>query len=128
MKKFFTSILSATIATISLTAVAAVENGTVYSLSQGNKAVFIANASPNGGTAAVIWTQTDVPAQRWVAEVQSDGTVAFRNLYSGLYLGYGGTKENAAMTQYTFSRMRGLWNGKESDSAPGKYQLIPTLA
>lgn len=128
MKKFFTSILSATIATISLTAVAAVENGTVYSLSQGNKAVFIANASPNGGTAAVIWTQTDVPAQRWVAEVQSDGTVAFRNLYSGLYLGYGGTKENAAMTQSTFSRMRGLWNVKESESAPGKYQLIPTMA
>lgn len=59
-----------------------------YRLVQGGKSVFVTNASLNANEKLVMWTETNVPAQRWLMLRNDDGTYSFRNVYSGYSIAY----------------------------------------
>ena len=72
-----------------LHAEAAIESGKTYRIEPAEvqgKSLFVGNASEADEAPVVIWTETDVPAKQWRAEVADDGTVTLRNLFSGKYL------------------------------------------
>lgn len=72
---------------LSLVAVQAAPTvGKTYRIVISSKSMFVKDASFNSNDDVVLWTETDVPAQRWKLEKATDGKYAFRNLYSGLYL------------------------------------------
>ena len=72
---------------LSLVAVQAAPTvGKTYRIVISKKSMFVKDASLNRNDDVVLWTETDVPAQRWKLEKNTDGKYTFRNLYSGLYL------------------------------------------
>lgn len=100
----------------------ALENGKTYAISQDTKAVFIKNADLASGKNAVMWTDTKVPAQRWLLEKQDDGTYAFRNLYTNYYLGVDRTSIGGIADQRIFSNFLTQWNLEPSGDG---YLLVP---
>ena len=82
IKKF----ISLIVLLLSLVAVQAAPTvGKTYRIVISSKSMFVKDASliPND---VVLWSETNVPAQRWTLETTTDGKYAFRNVYSGLYL------------------------------------------
>ncbi len=76
---------------------AAAPNGTFRLVPEtnGNKSLFVENASLDAKAAIVIWTETDVPAQQWTVvalpspqegDAWQAGDVLLQNVYSRLYL------------------------------------------
>lgn len=95
----------------------ALEPGKTYSISHGSKAVFVRDAGLKTGAKAIMWTDTKVPAQRWVLEQRSDDDAyLLRNLYSGYYLGVTGTKAGATADQRLYSRILSRWTLEASES------------
>lgn len=83
IKKF----ISLSVLLLSLVAVQAAPTvGKTYRIVISSKSMFVKDASFNPNDDVVLWTETNVPAQRWTLETATDGKYAFRNLYSGLYL------------------------------------------
>ena len=121
MRKFFTFALMA----MGLQAFA-LTDGATYSISLGDKALFLENATMKANGKVVAWTDTKVPAQRWILENKGENGYALRNAFTGYYLGYGGTSANAAVDQRTYSVLRSCWNLVESAPGSGKYYIVPT--
>lgn len=48
-----------------------------------NKSLFVNNASLSNDADAVVWIETNVPAQRWVFVRNTDNTYTIKNAYSG---------------------------------------------
>lgn len=116
MRTLFTAILL--IATV-LGASAAVENGKTYRIvPDGNSraSLFVRNASKADQTPVVVWTETDVPAQQWTAVDLGDGTMAFRNVYTGKYL----DTANGRLVQNAGSA---AWNLVAVDESENAYNL-----
>lgn len=102
---------------LSLVAVQAAPTvGKTYRIVISSKSMFVKNASFNPNDDVVLWTETDVPAQRWKLEKTTDGKYAFRNLYSGLYLAAKSTPAaGVTLVQKSGSsvkRTTGAWNIK----------------
>lgn len=101
---------------LSLVAVQAAPTvGKTYRIVISSKSMFVKDASFNPNDDVVLWTETDVPAQRWKLEKATDGKYAFRNLYSGLYLAAKSTPAaGVTLVQKTSSvkRTTGAWNIK----------------
>lgn len=101
---------------LSLVAVQAAPTvGKTYRIVISSKSMFVKNASFNPNDDVVLWTETDVPAQRWKLEKATDGKYAFRNLYSGLYLAAKSTPAaGVTLVQKSSSvkRTTGAWNIK----------------
>lgn len=100
----------------------ALENGKTYAISQGAKAIFMKNAEPTSGRNAVMWTDTKVPAQRWLLEKRDDGTYTFQNLYTDYYLGVDRTSIGGIADQRIFSNFLTRWNLEPSGDG---YMIIP---
>ena len=99
--------------------------GVAYSIGQHGRSVFISNGRPDRNTDVQMWTDTDVPAQRWVLE-QSDTDprqYALRNLFSGLYLNYNGTIAGAKIRQADRSVFLSYWTLEEDGDS---YVLVPS--
>ncbi len=124
MKKFLLFFLLVS----SFFSASAFEAGKVYGISQDSKAVFITNADRSGGRSAVMWTDTKVPAQRWLLEKRDDGSYTFLNQYSQLYLGVNRNSAGAGVDQRAFSQFLTRWNLEESGAG---YRIVyannPTL-
>ena len=54
------------------------------------KSLFVNNSSKDENAPIVLWTETRVPAQQWTAIEGEGGELAFRNVYTGKYLGLSG--------------------------------------
>lgn len=112
IKKF----ISLSVLLLSLVAVQAAPTvGKTYRIVISSKSMFVKNASFNPNDDVVLWTETDVPAQRWKLEKATDGKYAFRNLYSGLYLAAKSTPAaGVTLVQKSGSvkRTTGAWNIK----------------
>ena len=81
----------------------ALEIGKVYTISHGGKTLFVKNAEPKSGSNVVMWTDTEVPAQRWRFVQHDDGTYGFVNIYTENYLGLNGLNSGALANQRTDS-------------------------
>lgn len=118
MKKFLYSLLFLSV----FFCASALESGKTYGISQGTKAAFIKNAEPQSGRTAVMWSDTKVPAQRWLLEQRDDGTYTFLNLYTDYYLGVNRVGAGAAADQRVFSNYLTRWNLEPSGDG---YMLVP---
>lgn len=118
MKKSLLLLLFITV----ISALNAQEPGKTYAISQDTKSVFINNADLSSGKQLVMWSDTKVPAQRWMLEQLEDGTYAFRNLYTNLYLGVNGTMNGASADHRTFSTYLSRWNLEPSGDG---YMFVP---
>ncbi len=54
------------------------------------KSLFVNHSSMEENAPVVVWTETNVPAQQWTAQDDGNGLMAFKNVYTGLYLGVSG--------------------------------------
>lgn len=98
------------------------ETGKTYAISQDTKAVFIANADPSNGKPVVMWSDTHVPAQRWMLEAADDSTYTFVNQYTNLYLSVNGSTVGAAADHRAYSKFMSRWRLEKSGNG---YMLIP---
>ncbi|MDE6086349.1 MAG: RICIN domain-containing protein [Muribaculaceae bacterium] len=101
----------------------AFETGKTYGISQDTRAAFIPNAEPASGRGAVMWSDTEVPAQRWLLEKRDDGTYTFLNQYTNLYLGISRSGAGATVDQRYFSIFQARWIIEESGEG---YLLVPS--
>ena len=95
----------------------ALETGKIYTISHGGKSAFVKNAEPKSGSNVVMWTETEVPSQRWRLELFDDDTYGFVNLYTGNYLGINGLISGALANQREYSKMSTRWLLEEVEGA-----------
>lgn len=123
IKKF----ISLSVLLLSLVAVQAAPTvGKTYRIVISSKSMFVKDASFNPNDDVVLWTETDVPAQRWKLEKATDGKYAFRNLYSGLYLAAKSTPAaGVTLVQKSGSvkRTTGAWNIKPVEGLNNVYTI-----
>lgn len=112
---------------LSLVAVQAAPTvGKTYRIVISKKSMFVKDASLNPNDDVVLWTETDVPAQRWKLEKNTDGKYTFRNLYSGLYLAAKSTPAaGVTLVQQSGSvkRTTGAWNIKPVEGHTDFYTI-----
>lgn len=99
----------------------ALETGKIYTISHGGKSAFVKNAEPKSGSNVVMWTETEVPSQRWRLELFDDDTYGFVNLYTGNYLGINGLISGALANQREYSKMSTRWLLEEVE---GGYRIV----
>ena len=123
IKKF----ISLSVLLLSLVAVQAAPTvGKTYRIVIRTKSMFVKDASFNRNDDVVLWTETDVPAQRWKLEKNTDGKYTFRNLYSGLYLAAKSTPAaGVTLVQQSGSvkRTTGAWNIKPVEGLTDVYTI-----
>lgn len=123
IKKF----ISLSVLLLSLVAVQAAPTvGKTYRIVISSKSMFVKDASFMPNDDVVLWTETDVPAQRWKLEKATDGKYAFRNLYSGLYLAAKSTPAaGVTLVQMPGSvkRTTGAWNIKPVEGLNNVYTI-----
>ena len=123
IKKF----ISLSVLLLSLVAVQAAPTvGKTYRIVISKKSMFVKDASLNRNDDVVLWTETDVPAQRWKLEKNTDGKYTFRNLYSGLYLAAKSTPAaGVTLVQQSGSvkRTTGAWNIKPVEGHTDFYTI-----
>ena len=116
MRKLFVSLLL----TLCLPTVqSAVLPGRTYRIvpdGHSEKSLFVSNASLDDKAAVVVWTETDVPAQQWTVEAAEGGSVAFRNVYTGMYL-------DASNIMLRQSATPSAWELEAVDEATNRYRL-----
>lgn len=71
---------------------AGLEAGKYYKISLGDYALFTENASARNNAKVLLWVDTKVAAQRWQLIDEGQGCYSLRNAYTGLYLGYMGSR------------------------------------
>lgn len=98
-----------------------IEAGKIYKIQLGNYAIFPPNAKTAHNSKLVLWTDTRVEAQRWIAEDAGNGYFAFRNVYNNLYLGFLGDK--VVMQRATSIKGTGSW--KLTPTGDGLYTIVP---
>lgn len=68
---------------------AGVKDGKIYRISpqtDNSRSLFVKDASLDEKAPVVMWTETDVPAQKWAVVRNPGGSYSLRNLYTGKYL------------------------------------------
>ena len=123
IKKF----ISLSVLLLSLVAVQAAPTvGKTYRIVISKKSMFVKDASLNPNDDVVLWTETDVPAQRWMLEKTTDGKYAFRNLYSKLYLAAKSTPAAGVTLVQNSGSVKsttGAWNIKPVEGLTDVYTI-----
>ncbi|WP_027454484.1 glycoside hydrolase family 76 protein [Xylanibacter brevis] len=86
MKKSFFSLILLAASTAAMGAIEVGKSYRIAPVADTSKSLMVSNASTSAGAPVVVWTETNVPAQQWTAEDAGDGKMAFRNVYTGMYL------------------------------------------
>ena len=96
-------------------------DGRYYSLRMGSRAAFVENAGVTAADKVVIWSETNVAAQRWMAVDQGDGQYQFINVYTGLYLGI--TGNNVIQRPASTARAYGIWTLEPVEGKDNTYKF-----
>ena len=99
-----------------------------YRIIIGTKSFFLQDANLNTGTNVVLWTDTRVPAQRWVLEEVTEGKYALRNVYTGYYLAYPGTAQAGKLIIQNVAAIKktsGSWVLKPVEGVADTYYICP---
>ncbi|MBR6141378.1 MAG: carbohydrate-binding protein [Bacteroidaceae bacterium] len=91
--------------------VQAFETGQTVRLVNSGKSVFVENSSLDENKNAVLWTETNVNAQRWTLTAKTNGTFLLSNDYTGFYLAglTSGSSGNVGQTNKTGANSKGSW-------------------
>ena len=89
----------------------AFETGQTIRLVHNGKSVFVENSSLDENKNAVLWTETNVNAQRWTLEGRTNGTFLLSNDYTGYYLSglTSGTSGNVGQVKKSNASSKGSW-------------------
>lgn len=96
----------------------------ITSALDGLHTLFVQNSSTEDQAGVVLWSQTGVPAEQWEASVQTSGSVIFKNIYTGMYLGrktLNGKTVTCQMADASLSAIR--WKLNVVDGSPDSVQL-----
>ncbi len=120
MNRFYTTLfLLLTVLTAN-----AFELGALNKVSLDSKSLFVANASLDASANVVLWTETDVPAQRWLIATSSEGKVSLQNAYSGYFLGVASLHSNVVARQKAYSSSTCQWVLKPVEGKKNTYQIF----
>jgi predicted alpha-1,6-mannanase (GH76 family) len=81
----------------------------------GKKAIFMKDATLDDNAAAIVWTETNVPAQRWIATDAGDGLFFLTNAYSERPLSNSSNRPNVGNKIVL----------KSNNSTFSKWQFVP---
>ncbi|MBO7137600.1 MAG: carbohydrate-binding protein [Bacteroidaceae bacterium] len=103
----------------------AFETGQTIRLVNSGKSAFVANSSLDENKPIVLWTETNVNAQRWTLTAKTNGTFLLSNDYTGYYLaglttgstGYVGQTNRSATTG------RGSWDFVPVEGTTDQYYI-----
>ena len=105
--------------------VRAFETGQTVRLVNSGKSVFVENSSLDENKNAVLWTETNVNAQRWTLTAKSGGTFLLSNDYTGFFLAglSSGNSGNVGQTSRTSANSRGSWEFVPVEGATDQYYI-----
>ena len=93
----------------------AIESGQTVRLVNNGLSVFVKNSLLDENKPAVLWTETNVNAQRWTVSSKSNGTFYLQNDYTNFYLG--------GLTSGSGSRVGQI--SKSSAGSKGSWDFVP---
>ena len=103
----------------------AFEAGQTVRLVNSGKSVFVENSSLDQNTNAVLWTETNVNAQRWTLEAKTNGTLLLSNDYTGFYLAglTSGTSGYVGQTAKSAANSKGSWEFVPVEGTTNEYYI-----
>ena len=124
MKPLRSLITFALIATFSLAQ--AFETGQTIRLINGGKSIFVENSSLDQNANAVLWTETNVNAQRWTIEGKTNGTFLLQNDYTNYYLAglTSATGGNVGLASKSNASSKGSWEFVPIEGATNQYYIF----
>ena len=104
----------------------AFETGQTVRLVHGGKSVFVENSSLDENKNAVLWTETNVNAQRWTLTAKTNGTFFLTNDYTGFYLGgiSSGNSGNVGQISRTAANSKGSWEFVPVEGTTDQYLIF----
>ena len=89
------------------------------------KSVFVENSSLDENKNAVLWTETNVNAQRWTLNAKTNGTFLLSNDYTGFYLAglTSGSSGNVGQTNRTGANSKGSWEFVPVEGTDNQYYI-----
>ena len=108
----------------------AFEDGQTIRLVNSGKSVFVENSSLDENAKAVLWTETNVNAQRWTLTLKTNNTCMLSNDYTGYYLAglTSGTSGNVGQTSKTTANSRGSWEFVPVEGTTDQYIIYLNTA
>ena len=105
--------------------VQAFETGQTIRLVNSGKSVFAENSSLDENKNAVLWTETNVNAQRWSLTVKTNGTFLLSNDYTGFYLAglTSGITGNVGQVSRTNANSKGSWDFVPVEGTTNQYNI-----
>ena len=103
----------------------AFETGQTVRLVNSGKSVFVENSSLEENKPAVLWTETNVNAQRWTLTAKTNGTFLLSNDYTGFYLASLSTVTtgNVGQTSRSTANGKGSWEFVPVEGSPDQYYI-----
>lgn len=103
----------------------AFETGQTIRLVHNGKSVFVENSSLDENQKAVLWTETNVNAQRWTLNVKTNGTFLLSNDYTGYYLAglTSGSGGNVGQTSKSAANSKGSWEFVPVEGTTDQYYI-----
>ena len=96
---------------------------TIRLVNSSGMSVFVENSSLDENQKAVLWTETNVNAQRWTLTAKTNGTFLLSNAYTGYYLAglTSGTTGNVGQVSKTSANSRGSWDFVPVEGTTNQY-------
>ena len=103
----------------------ALETGQTIRLVNGGKSVFVENSSLDENKPVVLWTETNVNAQRWTLNAKTNGTFLLSNDYTGYYLAglTSGSGGNVGQTSKSSAQSKGSWEFVPVEGTTNQYYI-----
>ena len=103
----------------------ALETGQTIRLVHNGKSIFVKDASLDENKPAVLWTETNVNAQRWTLVGKTNGTFMLQNDYTGFYLGSVtlNSKTKAGQVNRSNANSKGSWEFVPVEGTTDQYYI-----
>lgn len=103
----------------------AFETGQTIRLVNSGMSVFVENSSLDQGKNALLWTETNVNAQRWTLTAKTNGTFLLQNDYTNYYLGGISSGSGGYVGQIAKSNAasRGSWEFVPIEGTTNQYNI-----
>ena len=110
---------------VTISNVKAFETGQTIRLVHSGMSVFVENSSLDENQKAVLWTETNVNAQRWTLTAKTNGTFLVSNDYTGFYLAglTSGTGGNVGQTSKSAANSKGSWEFVPVEGTTDQYYI-----
>ena len=103
----------------------AFETGQTVRIAMGGKSVFVKDSSLDENKPAVLWTETNVNAQRWTLTGKANGTFLLTNEYTGYYLAglTSGSSGKVGQMSRSAAGSKGSWDFVPVEGTTDQYRI-----